>query len=149
MAVAYLLAALVVLAVPPKAGARAEGTAAWWIAGSALFVTYVLLSLLLRVRLSCLIGLVAMACYLSPPSMPGLLLSMGYAELTDMSCASRNVWHMSPFLTSLPMQCFQCAGTRLQRYAPGSRAGLQRRVLAGQQSAETAAYVRSSSLFLE
>ena len=47
---AYLLAALVVLAVPPKAGARAEGTAAWWIAGSALFVTYVLLSLLLRVR---------------------------------------------------------------------------------------------------
>jgi len=49
--VAYLLAALVVLAVPPKAGARAEGTAAWWITGSALFVTYVLLSLLLRVRL--------------------------------------------------------------------------------------------------
>ena len=50
-AVAYLIAALVVLAVPPKAGARAEGTAAWWIAGSALFVTYVLVSLLLRVRL--------------------------------------------------------------------------------------------------
>ena len=48
-AVAYLVSALVVLVFPPKAGAPAEGTAPWWIAGGALFVTYVCISLLLRV----------------------------------------------------------------------------------------------------
>ena len=123
-AVAYLIAALVVLAFPPKAGGPAEGTAPWWIAGLAIFVTYICTSLLLRVRLFRHVHATHHVTCTSTP----FLIKMDHFRRRKAADSLLTLVDAGAWLPG----CAACSGARLQR-----------RLMVGQQSAQTPAHVRS------